>query len=52
MRGNLKIIPAKLDLGSEKVGGPHISGSFTVQNVGDRTLTITEQPFTEVVEGC
>lgn len=40
-----------VDLGDVKLG-KKVSVSFTLANVGDKTLNFDAQPYVEVVEGC
>ncbi len=52
VEGSLKIDPGQIDAGDQRLGGRPVDASFTLTNVGDKTLTITEAPFIEVVKGC
>ncbi len=49
--GSLKIDPGEVNMGDQKLGRV-VNASFTIQNVGDKTLTISEQPYIELVKGC
>lgn len=48
---SLKVDQEVVDLGDVKLGKT-VSVSFTLANVGDKTLDFEAQPFIEVVEGC
>ena len=48
---SLKVDKDKLDFGDVKLGKV-ITASFTLSNVGDKPLRITDKPYIEVVEGC
>lgn len=48
---SLKVDKEKIDFGDVKVGD-QVSASFTLTNVGDKTLRFTEDPYIEVREGC
>jgi hypothetical protein len=47
----LKADQDTIDLGDIKLGRT-VSAEFTLTNVGDRPLQVTEKPFIEVLEGC
>jgi hypothetical protein len=48
---SLKVDKEEIDFGDVKVGD-QVSASFTLTNVGDKTLRFTEDPYIEVREGC
>lgn len=48
---SLKVDQDKLDFGDVKLGKT-ITASFTLSNVGDKTLEITDKPYIQVLEGC
>jgi len=48
---SLKVDQEVVDLGDVKLG-KKVSVSFTLANVGDKTLNFNVQPYIEVVEGC
>jgi cell division septal protein FtsQ len=48
---SLKVDQDRLDFGDVKLGKT-VTASFTLSNVGDKTLRINEQPYIEVLEGC
>ncbi len=50
-QGSLKIDPGEINMGDIKLGRT-VDASFKIQNVGDKTVTITDAPFIEVVKGC
>ena len=47
----LRVDRDKVDLGVVKLGKT-VQVDFKLTNVGDQTLTFTEAPYVEVVEGC
>ena len=47
----LRVDRDKVDLGVVKLGKT-VQVDFKLTNVGDQTLTFTEDPYIEVVEGC
>ena len=48
---SLKVDQEKIEMGDIKLGRT-VSASFTLTNVGDQPLRITENPYIEVIEGC
>jgi hypothetical protein len=48
---SLKVDQDRLDFGDVKLGKT-VTASFTLSNVGDKTLRITGQPYIDVLEGC
>ncbi len=48
---SLKVDKAKVDLGDKKLGS-NADASFTLTNVGDQVLQITQAPTIQVIEGC
>lgn len=48
---SLKVDQDKLDFGDVKLGKV-VTASFTLSNVGDRPLRITDKPYIQVLEGC
>ncbi len=50
-QGSLKIDPGEVNLGDIKLGRT-VDASFKIQNVSDKTVTITDAPYIEVVQGC
>jgi len=48
---SLKVDQQEIDFGDVKVGD-QVSASFTLTNVGDKTLRFTGEPYIEVREGC
>ncbi len=52
VQGSLKIDPGEINAGDQRLGGQPVNASFTLTNVGDKTLTITEKPYVENVKGC
>lgn len=48
---SLKVDKENVDLGKVKLGNT-VDVAFTLTNVGDQPLKLTEQPYVEVVEGC
>jgi hypothetical protein len=47
----LKVDKEKVDLGDVKLGKV-VEVAFTLSNVGDTPLKVSEAPYIEVVEGC
>jgi hypothetical protein len=47
----LKVDQEKVDLGDVTLGTT-VEASFTLTNVGDKTLVFSKAPFIEVKEGC
>ena len=47
----LKVDQDELDFGDVKLGRT-VTASFTLSNVGDKTLEITDKPYIQVLEGC
>lgn len=54
MIGNPRIMVDRdyFDYGNVKNGGTPIHTKIRVTNVGDKTLTFTEMPYLELIEGC
>ncbi len=48
---SLKVDKENVDLGKVKLGNT-VEVAFTLTNVGDQPLKLTEAPYVEVVEGC
>ena len=48
---SLAVDQKEVDLGTIKLGET-VSYKFTLTNVGDQPLKITEAPYTELIEGC
>lgn len=48
---SLKVDKENVDLGQVKLGNT-VDVAFTLTNVGDQPLKLSEQPYIEVVEGC
>jgi len=48
---SLKVDQDQLDFGDVKLGKT-VTASFTLSNVGDKTLEITGKPYIQVLEGC
>lgn len=48
---SLAVDQKKVDLGTIKLGET-VSYKFTLTNVGDQLLKITDEPYTELIEGC
>ena len=48
---SLNVNQDKLDFGDVKLGKT-VTASFTLSNVGDQTLEITDKPYIQVLEGC
>ncbi len=48
---SLKVDQDQIDLGNQKLGETVQTG-FTLSNIGDQPLKLTEAPYIEVVEGC
>ena len=48
---SLKVDQEKIDLGDIRLGKT-VSASFTLTNVGDKPLRLTDQPYIEVAAGC
>ena len=48
---SLKVDQEKVDLGDIRLGET-VSASFTLTNVGDKPLRLTDQPYIEVAAGC
>ena len=48
---SLKVDKEEIDFGDVKVGD-QVSASFTLTNIGDKTLRFTDDPYIEVREGC
>jgi HYDIN/CFA65/VesB-like, Ig-like domain len=48
---SLKVDHDQLDFGDVKLGQT-VTASFTLTNVGDKNLRITDKPYIQVLEGC
>ena len=48
---SLKVDNDQLDFGDVKLGQT-VTAAFTLSNVGDQTLRITQEPYIQVLEGC
>lgn len=48
---SLKVDHEQLDFGDVKLGQT-VTAAFTLSNVGDQTLRITQDPYIQVLEGC
>ncbi len=48
---SLKVDKENVDLGKVRLGNT-VDVAFTLTNVGDQPLKLTELPYIEVVEGC
>ena len=48
---SLKVDNDQLDFGDVKLGQT-VTAAFTLTNVGDQTLRITQEPYIQVLEGC
>ncbi len=51
VKGGLKIDPGEINMGDVKLGRT-VDASFKIENVGNQTITIKEQPYVELVKGC
>lgn len=48
---SLKVDQDQLDFGDVKLGQT-VTAAFTLSNVGNQTLRITQDPYIQVLEGC
>lgn len=48
---SLKVDQDQMDFGDVKLGKT-VTAAFTLSNVGDKTLRITDKPYIQVLEGC